>query len=151
MNNTELVWHYTTGDCHKLIIEDGFLRPTAIYVPDGEKPILWFSQHPYWEPTATKGIIGENGKRRNATLTEMIEHAGGLVRFGALTDWLKPWPEISFEAGMARHMRRNLVKTAKQAKSNPKDWYGTVHPLALTYIDAVETMNADMNWVSSNE
>jgi hypothetical protein len=51
-----LAWHYTTGSNALLIFESGVLRPTSLYVAPPEKPVLWFSTTPYWEPTASKKV-----------------------------------------------------------------------------------------------
>ena len=53
-------WHYTTGTKLDLILAGGVLRPTDSYIPDDEKPILWFSSDAFWEPTANKMILQSN-------------------------------------------------------------------------------------------
>jgi len=38
------------------ILDSGILRPSDLYLEPGEKPVLWFSLAPFWEPTASKAV-----------------------------------------------------------------------------------------------
>ena len=82
----QVAWHYTTLETAHLIEADGRLRPAAEGLAPGEKSILWFSLSQEWEPTATKWLGTESPdgtmERKLATPAEMIEFAGGLVRYG---------------------------------------------------------------------
>src|SRR3954468_6981666 len=71
----DLVWHYTTGEKARLILQDGFMRPwgwtwTAArrlsFAPRAARlhdrvPLLWFSRNQQYEPTARKGLITRSG------------------------------------------------------------------------------------------
>ena len=59
---TSLLWHYTTGTCFLQIVDDGMIRPATAFIAPGERPIVWFSAHPLWEPTACR-----THKRERAT------------------------------------------------------------------------------------
>jgi hypothetical protein len=49
-------WHYTVRDRLRRIFGDGLIRPSTALVPAGEKPAVWFSANPDWEPSANKAI-----------------------------------------------------------------------------------------------
>ncbi len=55
-------WHYTTGDKYELIKKSGLLLPADIGISPPERPILWFSTHPRYEPTALKPLCGAQSK-----------------------------------------------------------------------------------------
>ena len=59
----DTLFHYTTGDKLKQIINSGTIKPSTAQVPPHEKPVVWCSASGTWEPTATKcpvpGKIGQ--------------------------------------------------------------------------------------------
>ncbi len=57
-----------------------------------ERPAVWLTIRPTWEPTATIGYI-RNGMSQWATIPEMVAHTGPLLRF-------------AFAADVARHTTR---------------------------------------------
>src|SRR5262245_34334142 len=99
-----MIWHYTTYDRLLRILGDGMIRPATAHVPEGERPVVWFSFHPFWEPTATKGIV-IGGVTRDATEEEM----GGLVRIG-VEEQTAPyrWHQINRLSGMSSGEAKRL-------------------------------------------
>lgn len=68
------------------IIMDGVIRPATACIPANERPIVWFSTHPHWEPTATKAIRFGDRTIRKATFEEMARLAGGRARIGVASE-----------------------------------------------------------------
>ena len=141
-----IAWHYTTAQKYHLIKQSGLLLPAHIGVVPPELPILWFSTHPQYEPTARKPVGDAYGRIiRLLTVQEMHKFAGGLVRFGISTSALKRGEELRKAAKMSSTVWRQLEKTGKKMKANPTDWLGHVGSIALEEV-TVELMDANMVW-----
>lgn len=143
------LWHYTTGDCLKRIIRDGEIRPATGLVPDGERPIVWFSRREDWEPTATKTLRGLDGTTRQATMDEMEQLGGGLARIGVLPDTAPyEWLRLKRLSGMSGGQARRLEKAAleNRRRSCPADWRGSFDPVPQSKWVAVEVL-AHGKWV----
>lgn len=141
-------WHYTTGDKFELIKKSGLLLPADSGVSAPEQPILWFSTHPKFEPTALKPLMSAQGFVRMLTLEELREMAGGLVRFGCAVSRLKFGENLRKEAKMKSKIWRGLAKSAVRVKASQSDWWGYVGSMALTEV-TVEVMNYDKIWRSA--
>jgi hypothetical protein len=114
-------WHYTTGEKFIQIIESGYLQPTSIGVSYQEKPILWFSTHEFWEPTACKAII-TNGERITLSMDETRELGGGLVRFGVYLNQLQPWDKLKKKARIPIDTAKSLELVAVKQCAKPSQW-----------------------------
>lgn len=144
LKNNELVWHYTTGETFRLIEESGLLLPTAIGIVPPEKPLLWFSEHPIYEPTAIKALL-KNGVIRNMTLRELYKYGGGLCRLGYPRTGLHHDRELREVAFISRQVWRLLVSQGRKQGSNPLHWWGTTEALPISRL-VVEIMDEDMVW-----
>jgi len=142
-----LAWHYTTGGNFIDIMTSGILMTTSENCPTHERPVLWFSLNPNWEPTAVKGIV-ENGRRRTATMQETKKLGGGLVRLGYPHSELIPWPKLAKEAGILSRNRKMLEKTGMEQGANPHHWCGSLFPISLDEL-VVEFMNEQWGRVLS--
>lgn len=125
----DLLWHYTVGTNVDLILACGELRPTSVRIERGEAPALWFSTEPFWEPTATKGVVTPHGAR-NATLQEMDVRGGGLYRLGvnppvAPHDW-KSFVRIS---GISPGGASRLRKAGKAVGADHYRWFCSFDPV----------------------
>jgi hypothetical protein len=101
-----LAWHYTVGLKLPLIRESGVLRPTDAGIGPDERPVLWFSTAPYWEPTSAKMRVRTPQERltsidglpfRRLSMQENAEMGERLYRFGLPASALIRWPEIASE------------------------------------------------------
>jgi hypothetical protein len=120
-------------------------KPAYVQVPIGERPAVWFSSRPTWEPTATKGVIdSRTGRRRTATAAEMLR--AGLVRIGVDASGLSTWLEHRQTGGISKADARQLVVAAKQVGANPGDWYVHYGPVAIQWWVRVQRWEAD-RWV----
>jgi hypothetical protein len=64
---------------------DGFIRPVTMYVPLGEKPIVWFSIEQFLEPTVTKGYKCPDGVVRTLNMDGLLRENLELFRIGVDT------------------------------------------------------------------
>lgn len=142
-----IAWHYTTREKYELIRESGILLPAAYGVEPPELPILWFSTHPKFEPTAIKPAMDAEGNVRELTLDELYQYAGGLFRFGCHISRLRFGENSRKAARMKSICWRRLAKDAASLKGNAKDWWGYVGSLPLSEV-SVEMMDAEMRWRS---
>jgi len=127
-----IAWHYTTGQKYELIKKTGILLPADIGVVAPEKPILWFSTHREYEPSALKPLGDSQGNIvRMLTLHEMKDVAGGLYRFGYPIARLKCGKNLRKAAKIQPIMWESFVKSGARLKANPADWWGRVGSLPL--------------------
>lgn len=140
-------WHYTTGDKYELIKKSGLLLPSDIGVSEPERPILWFSTHPKFEPTAMKPLLNlAGGFIRMLSLEELREMAGGLVRFRCPVSQLKFGENLRKEAKMKSKMWRGLAKAAEKVNASQSDWWGHVGTMEIAEL-TVEVMSNRMRWL----
>jgi hypothetical protein len=140
----EIVWHYTTGHFFLKIVESGFLLPTGIGVEAPEKPLLWFSKHPVFEPTARKGWR-EGGKHRVLSVQETRERGGGLVRFGIKPEALLHGNSLRAGARMSLKVWNHLERVAQEQGSTNRNWWGTTEALPINSM-IIEVMDEDSTW-----
>ncbi|CAJ3120226.1 Uncharacterised protein [Burkholderia pseudomallei] len=142
-----IAWHYTTGQKFELIKQTGILLPADIGVAPPELPILWFSTHPRYEPSAMKPLGDSTGNIvRMLTLDEMRELGGGLYRFSYPISHLKCGENLRKAAKMSSIWWRRLVKGGANLKADPADWWGHVGSLSLSKV-TVETMDSNKRWI----
>jgi hypothetical protein len=140
---TSMAWHYTTGLHFMRIVESGILDPrrsVAVY----ERPILWFSVQPYWEPTACKSAVRQ-GELVTLSMRETFDAGRGLTRFGVPKRRLVAWPKIGRQAGLRDADVAALERTGIQQGSDPTDWLGTLKPIRLRECRQIEVMRADFS------
>lgn len=140
-------WHYTTGEKFQLIKNERLLRPAYLGVVAPERPVLWFSTNPFFEPTAMKARLID-GKRQALTLRELYDLAHGIVRFGCPLHMLKHGPDLRKSAKIQGTVWNALASAAKRMGADPAEWWGHVGTMQLDGV-VVEVMNADLKWTSS--
>jgi len=142
-------YHYTIGKYLPAIFESGELRPTDSYVEPGERPILWFSTHPHFEPTATKMVISADGSYRGLSVEETEQQGGGLFRFGVSLDRVTSWPRIGSLAGIRTKMKKSLEEAGLRKGASPRQWFGSLGPFSIHEM-TFEGLNAAGKWVEIN-
>lgn len=143
-----MVWHYTTEMHLNAIYADGCLKPTAIKIPRGEIPALWFSANQTWEATANKSIMKRStGEVRQLKGKEMPKFFR-LVRFGIDSSKLMHWPELRKAARISFTEQRRLIKNAKKVGGVPHEWYGTLESIPLSELvrEDLITMGGMTGW-----
>lgn len=130
---TLIAWHYTTTDRFQSIEAMGLLLPATAGVPDTERPVSWFSVNQHFEPTAAKGFIdAATGQRRTATIAEMVDLAGGLVRLGMPARELLTGEALRRKARISNSNWAALCHAAAQCGAMPSQWFGFVGAVDLT-------------------
>jgi hypothetical protein len=108
----------------------GFLRCSN---DDGAdlRPLLWFSKHQFWEPTATK-FTRKHGIVRPLTFEEQ-RNGQGCVRFGMpQTDpRLLPWARACKYAGIKSKLRVEMEDAGRRLGANPAHWFAVTEPVDL--------------------
>jgi hypothetical protein len=174
-----IVWHYTLASYYASIEADGAIRPAVEGIereihPDDEARLrqlaalgmpgvsvparvkrtehaaVWFSKRSTWEPTATKGIL-VNGVRRAATIDEMIDRCGRLVRIGVVAAGMKTWVEHRKTSGISAQMATGLVRAAIECGSNPGDWLVVYGPVRRDRWVSVEFSTNGTDWKKDDE
>ncbi len=140
-------WHYTIGQKLVLILQDGLIKPATAGVPPGEKPIVWFSSNPNWEPTACKATFDENGVFSRLTMAETADLGGGLVRFAVAPETAPhDWRALKDLSGMAGWMAQHLYREGITQGARPGDWWGTFDPVPRSKWIAVQVYDSG-RWV----
>jgi hypothetical protein len=140
-----VVFHYTTGLKLRSIINTGCIRPSTAHVPANEKPVVWFSTSPDWEPTATKvPIPGRAGQ----VLTAKAQ--GGLVRItvpGTCAPYV--FPQLPLIAGTSPSACIGLLLAGLQLGADPGAWRFTPTPVPTALFREVEFYDfANDGWVA---
>ena len=141
-----IVWHYTTGECFRSIVNDGYIDVSRALVPIHERPIVWFSSNETWEHTATKAIR-INGLIHRCTFEEMTRFSG-VVRIGVTRLVAKHgWPSLGREAHMTQETMKGLERAAKAVGATPGKWSGTFSPVPRSRWSAVDVWH-EGHWVT---
>lgn len=143
---SKLAWHYTTGTKFKQIVESGYLDPKKTATPPNEKPILWFSKHQYFEPTAQKAVRLPNGQIENLGMMGTYEMGGGLIRFGYPIAKLTEYKKLCRQAGVAMLDVLSLERVGVSQGAKPTDWMGTLKKIDIQDC-IIEVLSGDA-WVN---
>lgn len=142
-------FHYTTGQKIGSIRSDGLIRPGTAFVQKPERPAVWFSREPFWEPTAAKMLGTPQGPRRLAMREHTQEICGGLFRIvvdaGAAPH---DWSEFRTLSGVLPALARGLAKVAKMCGANPRNWRVSFEPVPLSSAIAIESFDGH-RWVDA--
>lgn len=128
------IYHYTVGDKVRQIQTEGFLRPSTAGVPYDEEPITWFSSHTFFEPTARKMFIREDGTSGILSVREMCELCNGVYRYGLRENdeelmiefGISGWDVIKVQARISKEQRRRLAISGRSQGARTSQWYGTI-------------------------
>jgi len=142
------LFHYTVGITLIRIVESGAIEPATTFVQGRETPAVWFTFRDTWEPTATKGIMSKaGGPRRDATIQEMVEATGGLVRLEVAPD--------RAPVSWMQHRRKGLIdlreadaleRAARDRGSDPAEWRLSYTRVETTDIKVVEWSTDGRIW-----
>ena len=146
-------WHYTVGIKMRLIVQDGYLKPSNTNAPAGEKPGVYFTTRETFEPTAVPSRVNAVTREKwdFSSLEELAQWCDGLYRIGVSDDYpLHPWLKLCRLARIGERYRRGLEKFARGVGSNPYTFWGTLRPVPIEDWAAVERF-ADGRWVPIEE
>ena len=128
-------WHYTKG-CHlPQILESEVIRVADILLDPRERPVVWFSPHPLWEPTVTSLWA-------DLPIEEIAVRAGGLVRIEVRAEAAPvSWRSWRKHSGVSWKTATRLGDTARKQGANPNGWRVSYQPVTSEMWLAVETWN----------
>ena len=139
----KMSWHYTTGKNFVGICDSKYIKPATTGVIPPEKPIVWFSTHEYYEPTAQK--MKKDGSI--ASIDELFILGSGLVRFGLPVNRLIHWNKFKCKARMHESVVRGLEDTGRSQGADPQQWYGLMRKVPIKECLRVDVMDANKQWV----
>ncbi len=138
MKKRPALYHYTVGPKLELIQGTGALMPAGfgLALSKREKPVLWWSANPQWEPTAGKVMSLDGGKTFFRPDLPELHARVGVYRFvlpeqEPTQGKLYPWPDIARVAHIDAREIPGMVKAGVQQGSRPVDWWGTLLPEPL--------------------
>lgn len=127
--STRRLFHYTTASRLERILVSGFIRPADAFIGKGERPAVWCTYRPEFEPTAIPMIAGKDGKPQALTFDEMLRIESPIrieVRIAcAPLDW-RQWRKLS---GVKPRVARELEEDALKQGSYVRDWRMSFEPV----------------------
>lgn len=143
------LYHYTTGEKLALILESGYLKPSAAGGSPGELPLLWLSTAKEIEPTALKLMQGIDGRLYQLTREQQRELAGN-VRFVLLAPVeLLPWRDACKAARITSGERKRMEHAGAAMGASRKDWYATPQALPIDLFDM--EVDTGRGWIPLQE
>jgi hypothetical protein len=141
----ENIFHFTTCQKLRLIINSGGIKPTTAKIEPHEKPVAWFSTQDQWEPTASKSPIpGIQGQ------IETAKAQGGLVRItvpGTCAPYI--FPQLPLIAGTKPSVCIGLLFAGLELGSDPDTWRFTPTPVPTALFREVEFFDfASNRWLA---
>lgn len=129
-----VLFHYTTVEKLRLIINSGRIKPSTALIEPNEKPVVWFSSRPTWEPTATKcPLSGKLGQIITASAQ------GGLARISvppATAPYL--FEQLPLVAGTTAAACIGLLVAGLELGAEPEHWRFTPEPVPVALFSSVE-------------
>ncbi|WP_399696566.1 hypothetical protein [Xenophilus sp.] len=138
-------WHYTTGHKAEQIVASGMLMPATAHIGATEEPVVWFSLDQYFELTARKAVV-MNGIVRTASLEEMIDHGGGLFRFGAAPRALLCGEALARKARINRATWASLKRVGRSQGADPSLWFGHIGAMPIDGLAFERLDSLDSTW-----
>ena len=141
-------WHYTLATTLLQIIGDEGIRRTSMGVTRRERKAVWFSRRPTWEPTATKALLSSRtGGRREATIDEMLQAGGSLIRIEVPEDIARhTWAEHRQIGQIDPRMADGFEAAAQQRGADPLDWRVSYHDVSIDFIMTIEASKDGTSW-----
>lgn len=139
----ETLYHYTIGPKLRLIGDARRLEPRGYGMAASarEKPVLWWSENPLWEPSANKVMSLDGKSFFRPTLKELQENVG-VYRFAldcrkpdglhAVGIKLIPWARIPLIAKIDPGDVARMLRGGMNVGATPTHWWGTLEPVPLS-------------------
>lgn len=143
-------YHYTLGIKLPDIFTEGFLRTSPREPRYPERPVVWLSSNPEYERSALKIGVRPDGTAQSLTLEAMAAHGRGVFRFRLIEvppdNPVLPWDLLKSRAKMPEKLRRRLIERARECGANPREWFGTLAPIAVEHL-LLESLDAEGRWI----
>jgi hypothetical protein len=143
-----IAYHYTIAPRFRQIITSGFLNTTDAGITGEQKPVLWFSTNPIFEPTASERIEIPDLGVRILTPDESRGLFGGLFRFGLGVEHLIPWDRLHKAALMQPETVSHLEFGGRIQGADPGAWFGSLEPISVRDIATIDELDSDGKWVN---
>lgn len=140
-------WHYTRGEHLLSILVTGQLNPATKHISPHEKPAVWFSLSPEFEPTALPGIVSSAGRRRTASVSEAFVHGRGLYRFGIDASLLLSGEELRRAARIPTAVWQRLCLAGRNAGADPRNWLGHIGPVLVSDLQLQRLTQVGGEWI----
>lgn len=139
----ETLYHYTVGSKLEQIEKARRLEPRGYGMAASrrEKPVLWWSANPLWEPTANK-VVSRDGKNFYRPALRELQEMVGVYRYAldcrkpdglnATGIKLIPWSRIPLIAKIDPVDIASMLRSAQTLGSTPTHWWGTLDPVPLS-------------------
>lgn len=130
-----LVYHYAAHARLGAICATGALLPSNAGAP-GEPPLLWFSAHARWEPTATKAVLDHRGRVRQLSFPEHLALLG-CCRFAlsAQDPRLMRWQDACDFAGTPPGEQLAMEARGLKTGANPLEWFAIAAAVPLAQVE----------------
>ena len=144
-----VAWHYTSGTHANGILREGLIRLEIGQTAKREKPAVWFTSSPIFEPTALAAIQKPDGSIHQFTSpAEQARLTGGLVRFGVAAKRLHTYSDWTEKSRCPALMQQALEAVAIRAGSNPsQDWLVSFKPVKADAWVAIEHSADGLTWL----
>ncbi len=141
------LFHYCPGVYVPDILTHGQLLPSAAGAQVEERPTLWFTSRPTYEPTAVKMVV-DGRFLRLLTLQEMAE-GYGLARF-VVPEEVAPltWNDWVNEIGVPRHEAEVMAQYAETLGSDDSLYRATFEAVPVSDCIAVEMSTDNQSWIT---
>jgi hypothetical protein len=150
--STTLLWHYTTGDVFKRILDQGAIEPdkTEPHNPK-EIPTVTFSSDQDWERTRYRVGRLPEGQLVLMGKDSLVKNCGGLYRIG-VTQETAPmdWHTMKDKTGLSGHAIQAIYDFAIQVGARTRNWYSTFQRVPEDQWVTVEKLQ-DGQWLELTE
>jgi hypothetical protein len=148
MTKPPRIFHYTLVDRLDQIIASGEIRTATAFVPRGERPVVWFSTHPIWEPTADKLKILSPDLVRLATDAEMDNIGRARIEVAQHTAPYE-WGDFRRQTFASKETASQLAQSARAQGSSASAFRFSLKPVPANAWLAIELWNG-AGWVLVN-
>ena len=140
-NASRILWYYTTVAKLNQIIEIGEIRPATLGTSKKEKPAVWFSANPDWDPAANEPWQAPDGSVLRLNKDQTYVLGGGLGRIGVAPE-VAPhdWKAFKRLSGISPKAAKELYNSAVQAGSRPGEWFAAFENVPRSKWLAIEVM-----------
>jgi hypothetical protein len=129
------------------IMADRLIKPATLYVPEGEKPVVWFSSNQLWEQTANKGYLDGLGQHHPCTTMQETYKLDGCARLGVARE-VAPysWNDFKRLSGVSPRMAKGLYRAALKCGARSGEWFVSFEPVPVERWLAIEAFDGS-SWI----
>lgn len=144
------IYHYTHLKAAIAIAESGYLKLSQWEKENGiDPPALWLSMHPFWEFTATKLLMNENGVISPITFEEQHKQIRCLrfVLNFEEQNYLSWTAYKKVVRNTPQKMLEGMESKGISLGAQPSDWYASLKDIPISKVIACQIWDGE-NWQS---